>query len=154
MSSALADDDATPAPRPLTGGAVMGAASRLVVAITGAATTILIARLFGDAGSGAFAIALTIVYVLTVLGTLGVEHGIAYYVSGRTWGPRHAFATSQRVAIVVGLAGAALGVAARLAIPSIFADLTVAECAVAAAALPFALAWFYGAYVALADDHY
>ena len=96
MTGAITDDDATPARRPLTGGAVMGATSRASVAVTGAATTILIARLFGDVGSGQFAVALTIVYVLTVFGTLGAEHGIAYYVSGRAWGPRHAFATSQR----------------------------------------------------------
>ena len=143
-----------PEPRPLTGGAVMGAASRLTVAATGAATTILIARLLGADGAGNFAIALTIVYALTVLTTLGVEHGIAYYVSAGQWGPGHAFATSQRVAVACGLGGAGAGVLARLALPSAFGSLTVAECALAAGALPFALAWFYGSFVALADDRY
>jgi O-antigen/teichoic acid export membrane protein len=46
------------------------------------------------------------------------------------------------------------GVAARLIIPGAFGGLSVAECALSAAALPFALSWFYGSYVALADDHY
>lgn len=157
MTQSPPDDAAAapvPEPRPLTGGAVMGAASRISVAVTGAATTILIARLLGDDGAGNFAIALTIVYVLTVLTTFGVEHGVAYYVSSGAWGPGHAFATSQRFAVAVGIAGALLGVLARLAVPSAFGSLSVAACAVAAGALPFALAWFYGSFVALANDHY
>jgi O-antigen/teichoic acid export membrane protein len=142
------------APRPLTGGAVMGAAGRASVAVTGAATTILVARLLGADGAGAFAIALTIVYVLVVLCTLGVEHGIAYHVSAGRWRPADAFRTSQLFAIAVGAAGALAGVTARLALPSAFGGLSVAECALAAAALPFALAWYYASFVALADDHY
>src|SRR5215207_9480607 len=113
---------AVPELRPLTGGAVMGAVSRVSVAATGAATTILVARLLGDDGAGNFAVALTIVYVLTVLGTLGVEHGIAYYVSAGAWGPGHAFATSQRLALLVGAVGAGAGILARLAIPTAFGD--------------------------------
>jgi O-antigen/teichoic acid export membrane protein len=132
----------------------MGATSRVAVAVSGAATTILIARLLGADGAGNFAVAQTIVYVLTVLATLGVEHGVAYYVSSGAWNVRPAFATSMRVACVSGCTGALLGVLARLAVPSAFGSLSVAECAVAAAALPFALAWFYGSYVALADNHY
>jgi O-antigen/teichoic acid export membrane protein len=138
----------------LTGGAVLGAASRLTVAVTGAATTILIARLLGADGAGSFAIALTIVYVLIVLTTLGVDHGIAYYVSAREWAAGSAFATSQRVALLIGLLGALAGVLARLLVPSAFGGLSVLESALAAAALPFALAWFYGSFVALSADHY
>jgi O-antigen/teichoic acid export membrane protein len=148
------DAEAVAAPRPLTGGAVMGAVSRVSVAVTGAATTILIARLLGDDGAGNFAVALTIIYVLTVFTTLGIEHGIAYYVSAGAWGPGHAFASSQRVAVLAGVAGAGLGVVGRLAVPSAFGTLSVAQCALAAAALPFALAWLYGSFVALADDAY
>lgn len=149
-----AEDAGTAPARPLTGGAVMGAASRITVAATGAATTIFVARLLGPDGAGKFAIALTIVYVLTVLTTLGLEHGIAYYVSSRRWSAAAAFRVSLVVAVVVGSAGAAFGVVARLLVPGAFGGLSVALCAVVAAALPFALAWFYGSYVALADDHY
>lgn len=152
MSGEPADE--SPQRRPLVGGAAMGAASRGTVAVTGALTTVLVARLLGDEGAGSFAIALTIVYVLTVLSTLGLEHGIAYYVSSGRWTARSAFATALRVSAAIGLLGAALGVAARLALPSAFGDLSLALCAVAAGALPFALAWFYGSYVALSDDHY
>jgi O-antigen/teichoic acid export membrane protein len=132
----------------------MGAASRISVALTGAATTVVIARALGADGTGAFSIALTILYVLMAFTTLGVEHGIAYYVSAGKWGPANAFRTSLRFAVQVGVAGAVGGVLARLAFPDAFGGLTVAECAAASAALPFALTWFYGSYVALADDHY
>lgn len=145
---------AAPAPRPLTGGAVMGAASRVTVAVTGAATSILIARLLGAEGAGGFAIALTIVYVLTVFTTLGMEHGIAYYVSAGEWAAGDAFVAAQRLALAIGAAGALAGVGARLALPSAFGGLSVAEVALAAGALPFALSWFYASFVALADDRY
>lgn len=140
--------------RPLTGGAAMGAVSRLSVAVTGAATTIAVARLLGPEGTGGFAVALTIVYVLTVFTTFGVEHGVAYYVGRGSWAPRRAFSTVLRVAAIVGTAGAALGVLARVVVPDPFGDLTVTEVALASAALPFSLAWFYGSFVSLADDHY
>jgi O-antigen/teichoic acid export membrane protein len=144
----------TAAPRPLTGGVVMGAASRIAVALTGAATTILIARALGADGSGSFAAALTLLIVLTVFTTLGVEHGIAYYVSAGRWAAADAFRVSQRLALLAGVLGAGAGVLLRLAIPSAFGDLTVLEAALAAGALPFALSWFYGSFVGLADDHY
>ncbi len=151
---ASVDIEEPPAPRPMTGGAAMGAASRISVAVTGALTTIIIARLLGPSGTGGFAVALTIVYVLVVLTTFGVEHGVAYYVSGGGWGARHAFKVVMEFAPVVGVIGALLGVAARVLFPAPFGSLSVLECALAAFALPFALAWFYGSYVALADDHY
>lgn len=49
---------------------------------------------------------------------------------------------------------ALVGVLARLVVPSAFGDLSVLEVAIAAAALPFSLSWFYGSFVALADDRY
>lgn len=132
----------------------MGAAGRVSVALTGAATTILVARLLGPGGAGGFAVSLTIVYVLTVLTTLGVEHGIVYEISGRRWPARAAFATSQQMAVLMGVLGAATGVAVRVALPSAFGGLSITETAIAASALPFSLSWFYGSFVALADDRY
>lgn len=132
----------------------MGAASRISVAVTGALTTILIARMLGADGAGGFAVALTIVYVLIVLTTFGVEHGVAYYVSGGAWAARDAFRVVNEFAPAVGLVGAVLGVLARVVAPGPFGELSVGECALAAFALPFALLWFYGSYVSLADDHY
>lgn len=143
-----------PKPRPLIGGAAMSAASRITVAVTGAATTILIARLLGPDGSGGYAIAQTLILLLTVGTTLGIEHGIVYYVSQRRWAPRDALRVAQRVALVSGTLAAGLGILARLLFPSAFGGLSVALTAVAAGALPFALTWFYTMFVALARDRY
>jgi O-antigen/teichoic acid export membrane protein len=141
-------------PRPLTGGAVMSATSRIVVAGTGAVATIVIARLLGPSGSGAYAVAQTLIIMLTVATTLGVEHGIAYYVSSGRWSARHANRTSQLVALVCGIVGVGIGVVVRLAVPSAFNGLSFAVTIAAAAALPFSLSWFYSSYVALAIDNY
>jgi O-antigen/teichoic acid export membrane protein len=140
--------------RPMTGGAVMTAASRFTVAATGAATTIFVARALGPEGTGGFAIALTLVVLLTVACSLGVEHGIAYYVASGRWAPRDAMGDALRVALLSGAAGAALCVVARLALPSAFGGLSVWSTAVAALALPFALTWFYVSFVGLAIDRY
>jgi O-antigen/teichoic acid export membrane protein len=132
----------------------MSGASRTAVAVTGAATTILIARLLGPAGAGAFAIAQTLIIVLTIAVTLGVEHGIVYYVSSGRWSARLAFRDSQRLALLSGIAGAGAGLLARALVPQAFHGLSPAVTLVAVAALPFALSWFYASYVALATDHY
>lgn len=138
----------------MTGGAVMAAASRVAVAVTGAATTIFVARMLGPEGTGGFVIALTIVLMLTVVCSLGIEHGIAYYVASGRWAARDALRASLRVALASGVVGAALCVLARLAVPSAFGGLSVTSTAVAALALPFALAWFYVSFVGLAIDRY
>lgn len=144
----------TERPRPLTGGAVMSGISRTSVAITGAATTILVARLLGPSGAGAYAVALTLILLLNVIATLGIEHGIAYYVSSGRWEAGSAFRDSQRLALVCGVLGAGLGLLARIAVPAVFHGLSPAVTLVAALALPFLLSWFYGSYVALAIDRY
>lgn len=145
---------AEPDPRPLTGGAVMSAASRVVVAVAGALTTIVIARLLGPDGSGGYATAQTILLIGVVATTLGIEHGIAYFVSAGEWQARRAFATSMKLAVTIGTAGAGAAVALRLAFPGAFADLTVGETVAVAAALPFWLVFFYTGYVALSIDRY
>jgi O-antigen/teichoic acid export membrane protein len=132
----------------------MSAASRTAVAVTGAVATIVVARLLGPSGAGAYAVAQTLIILLTVGTTLGVEHGIAYYVSSGRWSARGAFLESQVLALVSGVAGAAIGILARALVPGAFHGLSPGVTLVAVAALPFALSWFYGSYVALATDHY
>jgi O-antigen/teichoic acid export membrane protein len=50
--------------------------------------------------------------------------------------------------------GAALGLGARLLVPSAFASLSVGETAAVVGGLPFALTWFYVSFIALATDRY
>lgn len=147
-------EPAEPAPRPLTGGAVMAAASRGTVAVTGALTTIIIARVLGPEGSGTYFVAQSIVLLLMVAGTLGIEHGIAYYVSAGSWPARRAFASAMRMAALAGAVGVVVALLARLAFPSAFGGLSVELTAVVAAGLPFSLVWFYTTFVALATDRY
>src|SRR5688572_19685543 len=59
--------------RPLTGGAVMTAVGKVGVAAAVALTAIAIARLLGPSGSGAYFIAQSLVLLLTVATTLGIE---------------------------------------------------------------------------------
>ncbi|MGE4425273.1 MAG: oligosaccharide flippase family protein [Solirubrobacteraceae bacterium] len=116
--------------------------------------TIFVARLLGGDGTGSFALALSVIAVQTVIGSLGFLRGGAYFVRSGRWAPRDAFSVSQWAALALGMAGAALAILVRLVLPAPFGDLTVTQTALAALALPASLSWFFGSYVALADDHF
>lgn len=141
-------------PRPLTGGAVMSAASRIWVTLTGGIATIVLARVLGPHDWGSYSIAGSLVAVLVALTTLGVDQGIAYFVGGREWEPRAAFGSAFRMAAVAGIFGAVLGLVARAVVPSAFAGLPLWLVAVAVAGVPFSLALAYASSIALAADHY
>lgn len=142
------------ASRLMASGAVLSAASKVFVTAAGAATTIVIARVLGSGGLGTYAVAQSLLAVLLVLTTMGVEHGIVYYVSSGRWDPGSAFRSSQIAALGCGLAGGVVLVLIRLLVPSALRSLSVFETVVVAAAAPFMLSWFYGAYVALAVNRY
>lgn len=141
-------------PRPITGGAVMTAASQLTVALTGALATVAVARLLGPSGTAAYTVALSLFVMLMTVSTLGLESGVTWLVSSRRWGARAAFAQAQAAALVLGLAGLAVGLAARAIVPSAFEGLSVVLVLVVCAALPFALLWLFSSYIALAVDAY
>jgi O-antigen/teichoic acid export membrane protein len=149
-------DEATRAApsRPLTGGAVMMAASRIGVTAAGAIATIVIARVLGPRGWGTYFVAQSLAAILLAGSTLGVEHGIAYFVSSARWAAREALDSALRVALSVGIVGAGAGLGLRLLLPSAFAGLSIWLTAVVVASLPFALAWLYASYIALATDRY
>lgn len=153
-AAAMSPDEPQTAPRPLTGGAVMSAVARTAAGLSGALTAILVARLMGPAGAGGFAVAVGLVAILSALMTLGVEHGITYYVSSDRWPAHDALVACRRVAVTAGILAAVAGLGARLLVPSAFAGLSVASTAVVVVGMPFALWWFYIAYVALALDRY
>jgi O-antigen/teichoic acid export membrane protein len=147
--------DATePGPRPLARGALIASASRIVVASAGAATTIVIARILGPRGWATCTVAASFSAVIYVGSTLGVEHGIAYYVSSKRWAARSAFTSSMRVAACVGSVGAAIGIAVRLAVPSAFAGLPLWLATIVAGGVPFALACLYVSFISYATDRY
>jgi O-antigen/teichoic acid export membrane protein len=130
------------------------AAGRTGTALAGALATVAVARILGPAGAGGYAIAISAIVVLTGLSTLGIEHGIVYYVSSRRWDAHAAFRSAQGIALGAGLLGAAVGLGVRLGDPAAFARLSVSMTAVVVLALPFALSWYYASFVALATDHF
>jgi O-antigen/teichoic acid export membrane protein len=142
------------APRSLVGGAVVTAASRVLVAVLGGVTAMVLARVLGPAGWGSYYVAQSLA-VMAVTGTsLGVEHGITYFVSSGRWGARSAFASAARLATVAGAAGGGIVILVRVLAPSAFAGLPLWLVVVIAGGLPFALAGLYVSYIALATDHY
>jgi O-antigen/teichoic acid export membrane protein len=154
MNATLVVSESEAPLRPLTGGAVMSAASQIWVTITGGTVTIVLARVLGPRDWGAYSIAVSLVAILVALTSLGVNQGITYFVASRKWAPRAAFAASLRVAALAGAFGAGAGLAARAVYPSAFAGLPLWLTAVAVVALPFLLALLYAAAVALAIDRY
>jgi O-antigen/teichoic acid export membrane protein len=141
-------------PRPLTGGAVRSAIAQAAVAVAGALTTLIVARLLGPSGAGAYAIALSLLLGLMALGTAGLETGTSYMVSAGRWSPQAAFRQTQLVALGLGLAAAGAGLGVRYLAPSAFEGVSVELIVVTAAALPFVLSWLYASYLALALDRY
>ena len=129
-------------------------ASRVSVAITAAIATIVLARVLGDDGWAGYFVAQSFGLLLLAATTLGIEHGIAYYVSSGTWRASAAFHAALAVALCMGAVGACAGLAARLLFPSAFAGLSVGQTAVVVFALPFALVLQYVFYLALATDRY
>lgn len=132
----------------------MSASSRVVVASAGAATTIVVARLLGPAAAGGYFLAQSLVLVLLVATTFGMEHGITYFVTTGAWAPRDAYASAWRLATVLGLVGAALAVAIRVLVPSAFAGLTIGLTVIIVLALPFGLLALYAGSIAVATDDY
>ena len=132
----------------------MSAVSMVGVTAVSALTTIVIARTLGPSGSGAYFVAQSLLVLLIAATTLGIAHGILYFVSSGKWRPRSAYRTALKMAVLLGLGGAVMGLALRLAVPSAFAGLSVWLVGVVVAGLPFALAWNYTRAVALATDRY
>ena len=142
------------APRPLTGGAVIAAASRIVVMVAGGITTIVLARLLGPRDWAGFSIARSLVGTLAAVTSLGMSQGIAYFVGGRRWDPRAAFGSAMGMAVAAGTVGAAAGLVGYTLFPSAFAGLPLWLTAVAVVAIPFALALSFTSAIALATDRY
>ena len=141
-------------PRSLAPGAALAAGGQVAATATAALATVIVARLLGPEGMGAYAIAVGFLLFLTTFGTLGLESGIAYRVSSGVWAPRRAWAETQVAALLLGLLGAATGIGAAFLVPSAFRGVSLSLVVVLAFALPFVLSWVYATAVALASDRY
>jgi O-antigen/teichoic acid export membrane protein len=141
-------------PRPLTEGAVRSAVSQFVSAGAGALTTLILARILGPAGTGRYAVTISLVIGLQTFATLSLQVSIGYFVGRGTWPPRQAFVTTQLAALGLGLTSVAVALLIRALFPSAFHNISVGLVLVAAAGLPCALSWTFAAAVALAVDQY
>ena len=115
----------------------------------------VVARLLGPAGTGAYGVVLAMLAVMTVVSGLGVGTGAVYRVSGRRWSAAHAARQVQVAALALGLVGVALGLTvATIARGSAFQGVDFGTLAIGLAALPFALSWAFGSSVSIAQDRY
>jgi O-antigen/teichoic acid export membrane protein len=130
------------------------AIAQVVTAVTAFGTTIVVARLLGPDGVGAYTVAMSLLLVLGTIGSLGVDQGIAWLVAGGRWSPRAALRDSQMLAVLLGAACVALTVLARLLVPGAFAGMSVAVTTLAALGLPFLISWQYSRQLAVAQDRY
>ena len=144
----------TPA-RSLARGAALVGVLRIVSVAAGGVLSIVVARLLGPTGNGRYALAVALFIALSTLSTLGIEIGIIWLVSGKRWAVRSAFSTTQKAAAVLGLAGAALGLAVyELAPAGAFGHLEGRSIVPVLCAVPFAIAAKFASTVALAGERY
>lgn len=132
----------------------MNASRQVAFGAAAAATTIVVARVLGPGGAGGYAVAVSLIAVLTVTTSLGIENGLIFRVASGLWEAGDAFRAASKAALLAGSIGAVAGVVTRLLVPSAFADLSVALTAVAAAVLPFALVTIFATSCAVAIDRY
>jgi O-antigen/teichoic acid export membrane protein len=141
-------------PRALAPGAALSATTQVAGAASAALVAVALARLLGPEGLGAYTIAVSLLLMLTTLGTLGLESGIVHFVGAGAWPPRRAWLETQVIALLIGLVGGGAGLGARLVAPGAFEGLSVGLVAVVVAALPFAVSALYASSIALATDRY
>lgn len=155
-SGSALDAHAEPAPGQgrFSTGILFTAGSQATSALAGALATYVVARSLGPAGTGAYACASTLLALLFPLSVLGLDVGVAYYVSQRRWSPFDALVDIRLASLALGLVAALVGVAAWLIVPDAFRGLDFLLVLAIVAALPFALLWGLTGTVALAVRRY
>jgi O-antigen/teichoic acid export membrane protein len=141
--------------RSLAGGALAVAAARIIGIVAGGAVSVIVARLLGPDGTGQFAVLVGLVVVLTGTMTLGLDVGFSWMVAGRRWPAAAAVRTATLAALVLGLAGATLGLGLYVvAADSAFGGIELGTAAMGLAALPPALTWLMLGAIAIASERY
>jgi O-antigen/teichoic acid export membrane protein len=138
----------------MTGGVLLNASRQVATGAAAAGTMIVVARVLGPSGAGAYAVAQAAIAILTVATTLGIENGVIFRVASGVWDAGGAFRAALKAGVVAGSIGVVAGLAVRVVIPSAFAGLSLGQTAVALAAVPFALATILATSCAVAIDRY
>ncbi len=141
--------------RHLGAGAAMSVLAQAGPLIAAAALSVVLARTIGPSGTGRFALLITLVGIASMVVSLGLHAGITYEVSRRRWSVAHAFRTSYRVALVLGLFGALVGLGVfALLRETVFDGIEFAVALIALASLPAVIAYEYAAAIMLARERY
>ena len=140
--------------RSLRAGILAKVAAHAGIAVGTGLISIAVGRILGPTVAGAYAVAVTYLAALVIIGSLGFESGVTYLVSQGRWAPRRAFAAAQGISLTTGLVCAALAYAFYELAPSAFSGVDRTDMLITVAALPFALAWMLGTAVPLALDRY
>ncbi len=136
-------------------GASIAALSTLASAFFGGLTTLVVARILGASGTGAYSVVLATLACLIVLADLGLDTSALYHVAGRRWTEAHAMRQLQLAAAVLGVIGVGIGVAGGVLFrDSLFHGIGLGTLTLGLVALPFALSWNFGSAVAFANDAY
>jgi O-antigen/teichoic acid export membrane protein len=140
--------------RHLSGSILSVGASRGASLLSIAFTSIVVARMIGAAGIGAYAIGHALLLVFTVLFELGLPQALAYYAAREEWG-----GGPLARGVLAACFGLALpGCAAMLAGFALFGDalpeITWPMAIALTTALPFSLLWRIGPQAALAQERF
>jgi O-antigen/teichoic acid export membrane protein len=136
-------------------GASIAALATLASAFFGGLTTLVVARILGASGTGAYSVILATLAGLIVLAALGLDTSALYHVAGRRWSEAHAVRHLQLAAAVLGAIGIGIGVAAGVLFrDSLFHGIGLGTLTLGLVALPFALSWNFGSAVSFANDAY
>jgi O-antigen/teichoic acid export membrane protein len=140
--------------RSLAGGALLAAIARVSFVLGGAVVTILVARMLGPAGSGAYLVISSLLFTLLTLLTLGIEVGASWLLASRRWTLPVALASVALAALGLGVAGAALGMLLHEVAGNAFAGVATEVALLGMAALPPALLVMYFIQIAIASERY
>jgi O-antigen/teichoic acid export membrane protein len=141
--------------RHLAFGTLIATGAQIAPLVASAAISLVIARLYGPSRTGVMSLVMNLFDVVLMIFTLGLSSGITYLVSRREWPLQRASRDIWLAASGLGCAGAVCGITFYLLTrDTILRGVTPPLAIVSLASLPFAIAWAFGAAIALGRDRY
>ncbi len=136
------------------GASVVTISQVVTVGATGV-LSLVIARMLGPSGTGAYNLVQTALLMLALFASLGIENGIMFHVGGGRWNAAAALRQTTLAAMALGALGAAIGSLIALATAdSVFDGVDIELVLLGMLGTPFVLWWTYGSFLALATGDY
>jgi O-antigen/teichoic acid export membrane protein len=117
-------------------------------------TSVVVARIIGAAGIGAYAIGHALLFVFTVLFELGLPQALAYYAARDEWNGRPLARGVLGACFALALPGCAAMLAGFALLGDSLPNITWPMAIALTAALPFSLLWRIGPQAALAQERF